>query len=69
VMTYRSAGRDPSSKAELDFNRYDSEYFLTVVWDAFTQDGRQVPPTAHEKELAKRGVGPVVAAVPLAGSK
>ena len=58
-----------SGKARLDFNRYGSRYFLTAIWDSQTPEGRRVPPTAREKELAKRGDVPVQTAVSLVSTK
>ncbi len=69
LMTINSEGRDPSGHARLDFNRYSNEYFLTAVWDSFTQVGRQVPPTARQKVLAKRGNVPVQDTVALTSTK
>ncbi len=69
LMTVGAAGRDPSHESKLVFNRYGSEYFLSTIWDSFSEDGRQVLRTAREKELAKRGNVPVPAVVTLASSK
>jgi|ERR1700722_3035088 hypothetical protein len=69
VMTFGVSGRGPAQDARLEFNRYGDEYFLLAVWNSFTADGRQVPRTARQKELAKRGNAPVEAAVALARSK
>jgi hypothetical protein len=69
LLTFGASGRGPAQNARLEFNRYGSAYFLTAVWNSFTQDGRQVPQTAREKELAKRGEGPVPAQVTLASSR
>ena len=66
LMTVGAAGRNLSPQSRLEFNRYGSEYFLTEVWGSFTQDGRQLLPTARQKELAKRGDVPASAEVILA---
>jgi hypothetical protein len=55
--------------ARLEFNRYGNAYFLAAVWNSITQDGRELPQTAREKELAKRGDVPAKAAVTLASRK
>jgi hypothetical protein len=71
VMTLAASGRGPAQAqdARLEFNRYGSEYFLSSVWNSFTTNGRQVPATTRQKELAKRGNVPVQAAVALTGTK
>jgi hypothetical protein len=56
LMTNQAVGTDPTRDARLDFNRYGNAYFLAAVWVPFSSDGRQVPATAQEKRLAKRGV-------------
>src|SRR5579862_1206742 len=69
LMTFGVSNRGPYRKAQLDFNRYGNEYFLTTIWDSYSQDGRQVRKTDREKELAKRGNIPVPAVVTIASSK
>jgi hypothetical protein len=69
LMTFGVSNRGPYPKAQLNFNRYGSEYFLTAIWDSYSQDGRQVPQTDREKELAKQGNVPVPAVVTIASSK
>lgn len=64
LMTIGAGGRDPQD-AHLDFNRYGSEYFLRTIWDSLSQNGRQVPQTARQKELARRGGAPAQATVAL----
>ena len=66
-LTIRTESRDLSN-TRLEFNRYGSEFFLSIIWNSLTQSGRQVLPTAREKELAKQAA-PVPAAVTLASSK
>jgi hypothetical protein len=68
LMTIDVAGGNPK-EARLDFNRYGSEYFLTSIWDSFSQDGRQVGQTAREKEVAKRRGLPAPTAVTIASTK
>ena len=54
LMTNGARGTDPSRAARLDFNRYGDAYFLTTIWSPFSVEGRQIPQTSREKELAKR---------------
>ena len=68
LTTIAAAGGYPKD-AGLDFNRYGSEYFLSVIWDSSSWNGHQLLPTAREKELAKRRGLPVPTAVTLASSK
>jgi hypothetical protein len=69
LMTIPSEGPGQSRGSRLDFQRYGSEYFLTAVWNSFTQSGREAPKTAREKELAKRDKVPVPIVITLASSK
>jgi len=69
LITFGVSNPGPYPKSKLDFNRYGNEYFLTTIWDSYAQDGRQVPRTDREKELAKRGNTPVPAVVTVASSK
>jgi hypothetical protein len=69
LLTFGASGRGQAQDARLEFKRYGDEYFLSTVWNSYTADGRQVPPTTRQKELAKRGNVPVEAAVALASSK
>jgi hypothetical protein len=63
LMTNAATGANPTrGEARLDFNRYGDAYFLTAIWNGYSRDGRQVPQTGREKELAKRLGGPVQAA-------
>jgi hypothetical protein len=56
-------------KARLEFHRYGGQYFLSEIWDSFSDQGRQLPRTAREKELAQRGDLPAKAVVYLASTK
>jgi hypothetical protein len=69
LMTIGVSGRYAARPARLVFNCYGNEYFLTTIWNPFTQDGRKVLPTAREKELASRGDVPLHAEVLLAATK
>jgi hypothetical protein len=69
ILMTATGDRTTSREARLDFHQYGSRYFLTTIWDSQTQEGRRVPPTAREKELAKRGEVPAQTAVSLVSSK
>jgi hypothetical protein len=69
LMTNAVTGGNPTGDARLAFDRYGNTYFLTAIWNQSSRDGRQVPPTARQKELAKRGEVPIQAAVTLASGK
>lgn len=66
--TNRTESLWPSRQERLVFNRYGNEYFLSAIWTSFT-DGRQLIPTARQKELAKRVNVPVQATVALVSGK
>jgi hypothetical protein len=59
----------PSHAARLDFNQYGNEYFLATIWDSYSYDGKELPRTSRQKELAKQGNVPVLATVALVSSK
>ncbi len=67
-LTNRTTSGDPPD-ARLDFQRYGSEYFLRAIWSPITRDGRQVPQTACERELARRGNVPIQIEVGLTSTK
>jgi hypothetical protein len=67
-LTNRTTSGNPP-EARLDFMRYGSEYFLTAIWSPITQDGRQVPQTARQRELARRGNVPAQIEVGLTSTK
>jgi hypothetical protein len=69
LLTNAATGADPSRGARVDFNRYGGAYFLTTVWSPYSGDGREVPQTSREKELAKRFGAPSKSAVILAVNK
>jgi hypothetical protein len=56
-------------EAHLEFKHYGNQFFLTEVWNSFTQNGRRMLPTSREKELAKRGDVPLPTTVALVSSK
>jgi hypothetical protein len=69
LITVAASSLERSGAARLDFNRYGNEYFLREVWSSATRDGRQLVPTARQKELAKRGAVPERAEVSLVSTK
>jgi hypothetical protein len=66
VMTNSVVAADPRREARLEFNRYGNAYFLSAIWSPFSGDGRQLPASSQEKQLAKRGVAPAGNSVVLA---
>ena len=69
VLMTANGDRATSQEARLDFHKYGNRYFLATIWDSQTPEGRRVPPTAREKELAKRGEVPTQTAVNLVNTK
>ena len=49
--------------ASVTFHRYGEIYFLSAVWAGYSRDGREVPPTPVEKELARKGGSPSSATI------
>lgn len=75
VVIFKSAGQGgPSSilfstganswqlphEGRLEFDHFGREYFLTAIWSPFDKEGRQVPKTKRQQELAKRSNAPVI---------
>jgi hypothetical protein len=42
-----------ASKTKLVFHRYGDRYFLSQIWIAGNDRGREIPPGAREKEMAR----------------
>lgn len=42
---------------ELMFNRYGNDYFLASVWTPDSKEGRSLPQTRREKEVARLAAG------------
>ena len=57
----RPAAQHPS---RLEFNRYGNSYFLTKVWDAFSDGGKAPLKTPQQKEYAARNGLVQTASVP-----
>lgn len=54
VLTTMSAqSRDPQSTSKLVFNCYGNRRFLSQVWRAGYAQGKQLPKSGREKELAR----------------
>lgn len=49
----RPASPASSQTAKLVFKRYGDEYFLSQIWTVDNDTGRELPTSAHEKELAR----------------
>ena len=58
ALTFACSTGEPATTSKLIFNRYGAEYFLAQVWTAGRNTGRQLPPSAAEREIAS---GPVKA--------
>lgn len=69
LMTIGVIATGDRQEARLNFNRYGGEYFLSAIWNSFSENGRQLLKSARQKELAKLGGVPSPAAVALVSSK
>ena len=49
-----TAGKGRHGEAYLVFHRYGNQYFLSQVWDGFRFQGREIPISRTERELASR---------------
>ena len=58
---HRAGGDTPG---QLQFNRYEGVYFLSRVWAPGAADGRSMPKSQHEKELAARTKAVETAGIP-----
>ena len=56
------AGSD--NPGQLQFTRYEGVYFLSKVWAPGAADGRSMPQSTHEKELAARTKAVETAGIP-----
>jgi hypothetical protein len=53
VVTNNCESLNPADKSKLVFRRYGTDrYFLSQVWVAGNDTGRQLPKSAHESEVA-----------------
>ncbi len=53
-LTGPSSRRESTEKGILQFTRYGNEYFLSKVFNAGARDGRALPQTKKEQEVARR---------------
>ena len=53
VLSIAFASTKDASKTKLVFHRYGGQYFLSQIWIAGNSRGREIPPSAREKEMAK----------------
>ena len=61
IATTRASHGD--LRAKLVFNRYGDRYFLSEVWPAGSNDGRELLPCNAELELARNGAKPEIVAL------
>jgi hypothetical protein len=53
VVTNPAQTKELQSQSKLVFNRYDNRYFLSQVWKAGSNRGRQLSKSPKEKEIAQ----------------
>jgi hypothetical protein len=53
VVTNPAQAKELQSQSKLVFNRYDNRYFLSQVWKAGSNRGRQLSKSPKEKEMAQ----------------
>jgi hypothetical protein len=53
VLSNACASTKGANKTKLVFHRYGGRYFLSQIWMAGNDRGREVPPGAREKEIAR----------------
>ena len=56
LLTNAASRPNPTANARLGFNRYGERYFLSRVWTSGLREGREMPKSPAEKELASRAV-------------
>jgi hypothetical protein len=54
VGSNAAENRNGANKTKLVFNRYKDQYFLSEIWVEGATNGRHIPKTGREKELAKQ---------------
>ena len=54
---------NPMNKGSLVFHRYGDEYFLSEIWPAGGQTGRELPKSRTERELARKAQDNQIAAM------
>ena len=53
VLSQRCASIDATKQSKLVFHRYGDRYFLTQLWVAGSDSGRQLPKSPREMEVAR----------------
>jgi hypothetical protein len=53
VSSIACVKRDYPTQSKLIFRRYGDRYFLNQIWTEGNNDGRELPPSAREKEVAR----------------
>jgi hypothetical protein len=61
VLTFRVDRRASESLGNLVFYRYEDSYFLAQVWNAGTNQGKQVFKSPAEEELERKGASKEIA--------
>jgi len=56
-MTIPESRLAPLADGKLVFNRYGNDYFLASIWTPDSKEGRSLPQTRQEREVARRGAG------------
>jgi hypothetical protein len=56
LLTNASSRPNAPADARLGFNRHGERYFLSSVWTSGSREGRGMPKSPAEKELASRAV-------------
>jgi hypothetical protein len=67
ILSNGTSSRSQPNEGRLEFDHFGSEYFLTAIWRPFDPQGRQIPKTKRQEELAKRG--DVLAGISLSSTK
>jgi len=65
LLTIAASRPNALSEERLSFNRYGERYFLSSVWTSESREGREVPKSRAEKEVARQAGLPQSAGVVL----
>jgi Na+-translocating ferredoxin:NAD+ oxidoreductase RnfD subunit len=55
-ITSSAWARETKDKTRLVFNSYEGQYFLSQIWNAGDNNGRELQVPRSERELAKKGI-------------
>ena len=69
ALTHAAQSGTIGTDAKLVFKRYGDRYFLSQVWPAATDQGRQLLVSKMEQELARKVGKPEIVAVLVGGTK